>query len=84
MADLGLISPFVTPCLRCWRRNSALDERLIHLKESLESFLTFTLERPWWMLLGKILQTGGFTVEHGPPPRLVGAWTERTRDPLQL
>lgn len=44
-----------------------MDERLIHPKESLENFLTFTLESSWWMLLGKISQTVGFTIERGLP-----------------
>lgn len=66
----------MTACLRCYRRDSALEERLNHLKESLENFLTFSCERTLWPLLPKGLQTVGSATESGPTSRLAAEQME--------
>lgn len=66
----------MTACLRCYKRDSALEERLNHLKESLESFLTFSCERTLWPLLSKGLQTVGSATESGPASRLAAEQIE--------
>ena len=63
--------------LRFYRRDSALEERLNHLKESLANFLTFICERPLWPLLSKGFQTvGSEAAESGLTSRLAAEQME--------